>query len=64
MQRGTQPRVAAWATHEEHIRMRRLLTWAVVLLLATSGVATAQENTTGSISGTITDSTGGILPPG
>ncbi len=42
--------------------MRRLLTWAVVLLLVATGVATAQENTTGSISGTITDDTGAVLP--
>lgn len=42
--------------------MRQLLTWAVVLLLATAGVAAAQENTTGSITGTVTDSTGSVLP--
>ena len=42
--------------------MRRLLTWAVVLLLATTGVATAQVPTTGTIRVAVTDSAGLPIP--
>lgn len=42
--------------------MRRLLTWVVVLLLATTGVATAQVPTTGTIRVAVTDSAGLPIP--
>ena len=42
--------------------MRRLLAWIVVLLLATTGVATAQVPTTGTIRVAVTDSAGLPIP--
>src|SRR5262245_6573319 len=42
--------------------MRRQILWAVLLALASWGVATAQENTTGSIAGTVVDAQGAPVP--
>ena len=42
--------------------MRRQLIWALALVLATVGVATAQETTSGSIAGLIVDAQGAAVP--
>ena len=42
--------------------MRRQLIWAVALVLATFGFATAQETTSGSITGEVVDSQGAPVP--
>jgi hypothetical protein len=42
--------------------MKRVFAWAVVLLLAGYGLASAQQTTTGSISGLVVDTTGAVLP--
>ena len=42
--------------------MRRQLIWALVLVLATFGVASAQETTTGSITGEVVDAQGAPVP--
>jgi outer membrane receptor protein involved in Fe transport len=42
--------------------IRRSLIWAVVLILATFGVAQAQETTTGSITGEVVDAQGAAVP--
>ena len=42
--------------------MRRLVSWAVVLLLATTAVATAQVPTTGIIRVAVSDSDGLAIP--
>lgn len=42
--------------------MRRQLIWAFVLVLATFGLAQAQETTSGSLTGTVTDAQGAAIP--
>lgn len=42
--------------------MKRVFAWTVVLLLASHGLAGAQETTTGTIAGLVMDSTGAVLP--
>jgi hypothetical protein len=42
--------------------MRRHLIWVLALVLATFGIASAQETTSGSITGEVTDAQGGPVP--
>src|SRR5262245_61540470 len=42
--------------------MRRQLVWALLLVVASFGIASAQETTTGSITGTVVDAQGAPVP--
>ena len=42
--------------------MRRQLVWALLLVVASFGLASAQETTSGSITGTVVDAQGAPVP--
>ncbi len=42
--------------------MKRSLIWVAILVLASAGFASAQETTTGTIFGRVTDEQGGVIP--